>query len=65
MHEFFKKNHDIIIIAVFAAFLAVFSLMDVILPDRETSEMENRELAKFPEFSVSELVSGRFATNYE
>ena len=65
MREFFQKNHDIIIIAVFAAFLAVFSLMDVILPDRETSEMENRELAKFPELSVSELVSGRFAANYE
>ncbi len=50
---------------MFAAFLAVFSLLDIILPDREKSDLENRELARFPRISMSEIISGRFSSNYE
>ncbi len=53
------------IVVLFAAFIAVFSLLDVILPDRKSSDLENRDLAQFPEFSFSRLISGRFSSDYE
>lgn len=46
----------IIIGAIFAAFAIVFSFF----PRPEFSELERRDLSRFPEFSLDALLSGRF-----
>ncbi|MDE5935300.1 MAG: hypothetical protein K2G95_05975, partial [Muribaculaceae bacterium] len=46
----------IIIGAIFAAFAIVFSFF----PRPAFSELERRDLSRFPEFSLDALVSGRF-----
>lgn len=43
------------------AFLAVFSLLFVIMPDEDFSESENRMLQKMPLFSWNHLISGKFS----
>ena len=65
MREFFKKNNAAVIVALFAAFLAVFAVLDAVIPDRERSELENRELAKSPALTFDTLISGRFSAKYE
>lgn len=43
-----------------AAFIIIIALLLPILPHKTFSEKENRYLAEFPEFSLSEIVSGEF-----
>lgn len=48
-------------ISVFFLTLLVIAVIGILLPFRpQTSELEKRELTKFPEFSVSSFLSGQF-----
>ena len=51
-----KKIYIILVTALFAAFVIVFNTF----PRSTVSEVEKRELAKFPEFSFQNLRSGAF-----
>ena len=65
MRNFFKKNHALIIILFFSVFLFLFSVLDVVTPDRGYSETENRPLASAPKITVKNLISGRYSSDYE
>lgn len=55
------KNYKFILPSVFFGLMLVGMILSLIIPLRPSfSEKEKRELAKFPEFSVSSLVSGEF-----
>lgn len=58
-----KKN--IIVIVVFVIFIAYFGLSYIIFPEREFSEMENRYLETFPEFSWENFINGDFSEDFE
>ena len=46
-------------------FIVVFSVVNLIIPTKEFSENENKYLAQLPAFRWSDLVSGRFAQDFE
>lgn len=50
---------------LFCGFLAVIFLGSAILPDRSFSQLENRYLAKVPEFSLENLKDGTFMEQAE
>ena len=55
---------------VFAGFTAIFlifaiTLANIILPDKDLSEKENRMLSQFPELSAANLFDGRFMSHSE
>lgn len=54
-----------ITIILFTAFIGVFFLVNLILPDRDFSEQENRYLTQAPKFSFKELFSGGFTADFE
>lgn len=53
------------IIILFAAFLGGFLLLNLLLPDRAFSPLENRNLAQVPSFSVQRVLSGQFEQDAE
>lgn len=59
------KKSDIIIIVFFLLFIYGFVAANLFTKDRTFSEMENRMLAKCPEFKVESLLSGDFMEDYE
>lgn len=61
----YEKLHCRIMIAVFLIFIFGFSAAGLICKDRDFSEMENRNLAQFPEFSFEKLKSGDFTSGIE
>lgn len=50
---------------LFCAFLAGFGLLHIVLPDRTFSPVENRSLARMPEFSWSSLADGSYTSKLE
>lgn len=64
-HRLKKRNiYDLLAAAALLLFVTV-SAAAVIHPRFEVSENENRELAKFPEFSIERVVSGDFMRDFE
>ncbi len=59
------KNACKILTVLFSLFILVFSLLFVIMPEKEFSEQENRYLATAPEFSLSSLFFGDFTSDFE
>ena len=55
-----RKQQGIMLTALLLAFVLIFSLVSLILPDRETSEAEKRPLAQVPAFSWKALRSGEY-----
>ena len=53
------------IIVLFAAFLGGFLLLNLLLPDRAFSPMENRSLAQAPAFTLKRVFSGGFEEDSE
>lgn len=49
----------------FIIFILFFGIGFWVLPDREFSDMENRNLALFPEFTVKSLLEGEFTSDFE
>jgi hypothetical protein len=60
-----KKISDRVQIAVFVSFIGIFSLLNLILPDKAFSERENRVLQPAPKFSLYSLFSGKFTAEFE
>lgn len=61
----YEKIRCKILIAVFLIFIFGFAAAGFICKDRDFSEMENRNLAQFPEFSFEKLKSGDFTGGIE
>ena len=64
MREFLKKMKDYPITLVFFALLILLTVADLIYPDRESSELENKQLAQRPAFNLSSLVSNQWTSKY-
>ena len=64
MREFLKKMKDYPITLVFFALLILLTVADLIYPDRESSELENKHLAQRPAFNMSSLVSNQWTSKY-
>lgn len=60
-----NRKTNIVIIAVFAAFIGAFALLQPILPDVEFSQQENRYLQRLPSFSLDALADGDFTEDFE
>lgn len=60
-----NKIRNIILSAVFVLFIFGFAVAGLIEKDRDFSEMENRNLAQFPEFTFQSLKSGNFTSGIE
>lgn len=60
-----KKTLQITVIAVFIGFIALFFILNTVMPDREFSPRENRYLQKMPVFTIDALVSGSFTDKFE
>ncbi len=60
-----KANYSIVMGICFAAILAFFFIANVLVPDKDFSEQENRSLQTFPDFSIGEYTSGRFESKLE
>ena len=50
---------------IFLAFISVFFILNLVLPDRQFSEQENRYLQMKPEFSFKSLFSGDYTSKFE
>jgi len=50
---------------VFLGFIFLFFLANIVLPDREFSERENRYLQTVPKFSFERLFSGEYSGDFE
>ncbi len=50
---------------IIGGFILLFSLLDIVTPEREFSENENRVLASMPKATLSTLLDGSFALKYE
>ena len=54
-----------ITVVAFCAFIGIMSLLYLVLPKQETSELEKRPLEKAPEFSMEALTSGELGSDIE
>lgn len=59
------KNSNKIIISIFILFILSINILNICIPDRSFSELENRMLAQKPKFTVKGLISGRFTRKFE
>ena len=59
-HRFYKM-----IVIIFCFYLGMMFFLGMMVPDREFSEMENRNLQPFPKFSVEKFESGRYMKELE
>lgn len=55
-----KRKINAVFCVVIVGLLVLVGFLALILPKPKESEVEKRELASFPEFSVSNLLSGKF-----
>ncbi|MBR5236464.1 MAG: hypothetical protein IKW06_03740 [Clostridia bacterium] len=60
-----NKRKNIITTFIFSFLLLCISVLCIVKPAEVFSESERRELASFPNFSVSTFASGEFAQNFE
>lgn len=59
------KAYSRFLTALFCLFLGGLLVLHMVLPDRERSEVENRTLAQWPEFSWEALKDGSFTEDVE
>lgn len=59
------KLRNCIVMMVFLVFIGFFGIAYIVVPDREYSELENRYLTTFPEFSWRRLLSGEFMSDFD
>ena len=60
-----KKSHNLLITVLFCAFLGGIAMVSLLLPDKDFSEMENRNLRLLPELTYNKFTSGRYMTEAE
>ncbi|PKM73894.1 MAG: hypothetical protein CVU91_02275 [Firmicutes bacterium HGW-Firmicutes-16] len=59
------KQSSWVQIIIFTAFIALFFVLFLLLPDKVFSERENRELTQAPAFSLESLFAKKFTTKFE
>ena len=59
------KAYSRFLTALFCLFIGGLLVLHIVLPDRERSEVENRTLARLPEFSWEALKDGSFTEGVE
>ena len=59
-----KKYYSIMCFSLILILISIITL-DIITPDKEFSESENRILAKNPKFTIERFFEGRFTSKYE
>ncbi len=52
-------------VIIFLAFISLFFVLNLIIPDRDFSQQENRSLQTAPKFSFSELFESKFTKKFE
>lgn len=57
-----KRSHSIIYTSIVGCIFATFVIVFNFFPRSTVSELENRELAKFPQFSWDSIASGKYMT---
>ena len=60
-----KKSGGIALVLIFTVFIGAFFVLNLILPDRDFSQQENRALQRAPAFSLSSLFDGSYTQKYE
>ncbi len=60
-----SKAYSRFLTGFFCLFLAGLFLLSVLIPDRKSSEVENRTLAQFPKFSLDAVLDGSFMEDIE
>ena len=60
-----SKRANVILSVLFLAFIGLFFLMNLVIPDKEMSEQENRYLQTLPTFSAENLFSGKYMKEFE
>lgn len=60
-----SKKSCFAVSAVFLLFIAFFFIMNLVTPDIEFSERENRYLQTLPKFTFSSLFSGEYISDFE
>ena len=60
-----EKTKNKIIVFLFIGFLITIGILNLLTPDRDFSQDENRVLSKFPKLSIKNIISGRFTKKFE
>ena len=60
-----EKIRNYTVICLFLVFIFGFCVFSFLEDDREFSEMENRTLQQFPEFSFKNVKEGSFTKQFE
>lgn len=60
-----SKKYHILLTAIFCGFLGLMLAASILLPDKEFSELENRNLSKPPKLTVEALMDGDFMEDAE
>ena len=60
-----SKRANLIQVLIFVGFIGIAFLLNLVLPDKEFSEVENKYLKQMPKFTVENLVSGKFTSDFE
>jgi hypothetical protein len=59
------KKASIIQILIFTVFIGAMFVLNIVLPDKEFSEVENKYLAQMPKFTAHDFFFGDFTSDYE
>jgi len=59
------KKSEIILSILFVAFIFVFGILFIVMPDVSFSESENRILAQMPQASIKTVFDGTFESDFE
>ncbi|MGL4762865.1 MAG: DHHW family protein [Sarcina sp.] len=60
-----KNSYYKTLAILFIAVIGLVTILNILLPDKDFSESENRVLSKNPKFSLERLVDGRYTKKYE
>lgn len=60
-----KRTQSIVTTIIFLVLIFGVTIVNLLVPEKEFSESENRELTTLPAFSVSRYISGKFGTEFE
>ena len=60
-----SKCYKITLVSVFIAFISLFFVLNLVLPDKEFSPQENRYLQQLPSFDLKSLTDGSYTKDFE
>ncbi len=58
-----RRGGDLALVSLFLAAIFVFAVLFWALPDRESSERENRQLTQAPKFTLQRVLDGKFTAD--